>query len=837
MVAIYAAGLSGQSLVVVNEEQQSLVGVAVYSADYKQTTTSTAHGTIDLRLFDSTTVLTFSYIGYQKVTLPLDSLRQIDTLQLDILTNTLQAPLIVGRKEELASEIPYQLSIIKRANLELTAPATAADALSQHANVYVQKSQLGGGSPVLRGFEANKVLLVVDGVRMNNAIYRSGHLQNAITIDAGILEQVDVIYGPGSLSYGSDALGGVVHFQTRTPQLAEDNTPNSTTNLFLKYASANRGKTYHFDQTFSRKKWASLTSISFNDFGDVRIGQQRSSDFPDFGKRLFTVASNYDRATIDTVQANPNPNVQLGSAYRQWDMLQKFYWKPIAELDVTANFQYSTSSDVSRYDNLIELNSTDPSDLRFAEWYYGPQDRWLASLKTRLFQSNRFFDRALWIVAYQRIAEDRHSRRFGRTARRFNLEDVQVWSSTMDFQKQMGSSQLSYGLDWSYNQVSSTAGNEEVRTGAITYDETTRYPSGGSQMNTLGTYLNYKWKSADSLWTLHSGLRYTTTKTFSLFGQDDPIQWSPSYYINGVTNVGQDLNWGIGWTLQTPNGWQANIHAATAFRAPNLDDFSKIRVNNGFVTIPNPDLNSERSINGELTIGKIITWGQQRLQLNGTGFYTRLRNAIVRSDFPLPDGNFELEFEEATVQTQANINASEATIYGFSFNLDWKWHNAFSVRSSLNWTKGTRPYTFEDQGDTQHLELPLDHIPPLYGRTSLQYHRSKLQARFTATYHAAKRLEDYAVRSVTRNETTNTLEFNRTGTADNLELTARCADETYCVGTPAWIRLDIHTTYKLTSFLSLNLAVENLADVHYRPFASGISAAGRNWILGLRIQL
>ena len=83
---------------------------------------------------------------------------------------------------------------------------------------------------MLRGFEANRVLLVVDGVRMNNAIYRSGHLQNAITIDPNVLERVEVIFGSSSVGYGSDALGGVVHYYTKTPKL---NSEKKLKQLFL----------------------------------------------------------------------------------------------------------------------------------------------------------------------------------------------------------------------------------------------------------------------------------------------------------------------------------------------------------------------------------------------------------------------------------------------------------------------------------------------------------------------------------------------------------------------------------------------------------------------------
>ena len=89
--------------------------------------------------------------------------------------------------------------------------------------VFIQKSQLGGGSPMIRGFSTNRILIVVDGVRMNNAIYRSGNLQNIISIDALATEEAEVIFGPGSIIYGSDDIGGVMDFHSLTPRYSLSN--------------------------------------------------------------------------------------------------------------------------------------------------------------------------------------------------------------------------------------------------------------------------------------------------------------------------------------------------------------------------------------------------------------------------------------------------------------------------------------------------------------------------------------------------------------------------------------------------------------------------------------
>ncbi|HPD54586.1 MAG TPA: TonB-dependent receptor plug domain-containing protein, partial [Bacteroidia bacterium] len=120
--------------------------------------------------------------------------------------------------------IPQQVAAIPASKIRFGNFPTMAEVLQNSGTLFVQKSQQGGGSPVIRGFEASRVLLVIDDVRMNNLIYRAGHLQNVITVDPNILDRVEVLYGPSSTVYGSDALGGVVHLRTRKPEFSTDGT-------------------------------------------------------------------------------------------------------------------------------------------------------------------------------------------------------------------------------------------------------------------------------------------------------------------------------------------------------------------------------------------------------------------------------------------------------------------------------------------------------------------------------------------------------------------------------------------------------------------------------------
>ena len=142
--------------------------------------------------------------------------------------------------------------------------------------------------------ESNRVLLVVDGVRMNNAIYRKGHLQSSITVSPNLLDKTEVVFGPSSVIYGSDALGGVIHYYTKTPKLSDKKEVKS--GFFSRYSTVNEETTNTVSAELRFKKWASFTSISHSDFGDLKMGKNRSHGFSDWGKVF-----NYSENTEDSL--------------------------------------------------------------------------------------------------------------------------------------------------------------------------------------------------------------------------------------------------------------------------------------------------------------------------------------------------------------------------------------------------------------------------------------------------------------------------------------------------------------------------------------------------------
>jgi hemoglobin/transferrin/lactoferrin receptor protein len=132
---------------------------------------------------------------------------------------------------------PQQVLSISASNIKAINLATSATLLQNTSKVFTQFSQAGGGSPSLKGFEANKVLLIIDGVRMKNAIYRGGQLQNLITINPNMLSKVEVLFGPSAVIYGSDAFGGVISLYTKQPILGTKGGTNFEVNASSKFAN------------------------------------------------------------------------------------------------------------------------------------------------------------------------------------------------------------------------------------------------------------------------------------------------------------------------------------------------------------------------------------------------------------------------------------------------------------------------------------------------------------------------------------------------------------------------------------------------------------------------
>jgi len=781
--------VSQSTVLVVDEDEQPLIGVSVYSRDQTFQTISDQEGIAHLpQGISPSTILYFQFLGYKSQQLSLRQLSDNDYRVQLMPGLQLEEVVIVGRSEE-STRMVNQVHKVERDEILLLNQQTPADVLAASGQVYVQKSQMGGGSPVLRGFEANKVLLVVDGVRMNNAIYRNGHLHNAITIDGSALDNISVIFGPGSLKYGSDAIGGVMHFQTRVPRLSLGLDDTYSGMVYGRIASANGERTFHADLEVGGSRFASWTSITGSKYGDLKTGGNRTDGFPDYGKRFSYVEREYGN---DIEVNNDDVNVQVGTAYDQLDFIQKLLFQKSENEKFLLNLQYSTSSDVPRYDALIERSNDMP---RWAEWNYGPQKRWLSSLSYTNTRKRTYADLIHIIGAYQNILETRISRRFMDDIRERQDEYVQVYSLTTDIEKTINQLDLQYGIEVNHNIIKSEAEGINILNGTGGLNILTRYPSGDNAMTSVAAYLagNYKLSERSKLL---SGIRWTRTALEFDYLDSDEISWPDNFY-SGITSNNNALNWSLGLNNQYDN-FQIQVMIATAFRSPNLDDMAKIRVNGIELTAPNPELEPERTLNTDLTIGWSLT---NRISWSNTIFFTQLSDAIVRAPFSLPDGSTSYIDGPDTLMVVGNVNAQKARVYGISSRLAAGISDKLNLDATYNWTRG-RIIGNETS--------PLSNIPPSYGRIAMNYNSERHKSSIQWRYNLAKPLSEYG------------------GSADNPEYATP-------EGSLAWNTINLYHKWMLSEHINIDVALENILDTHYRSFASGVSAPGRNLILTGRI--
>jgi hemoglobin/transferrin/lactoferrin receptor protein len=694
---------------------------------------------------------------------------------------------MANRHQEKKSEIPHQIQVIKGQDIQLRNPQTSADLLEQHGQVFVQKSQQGGGSPNLRGFEANKVLLVVDGIRMNNAIYRSGHLQNVITLDPAMIARTEVMFGPGSVIYGSDALGGVMHFYTRSPELATTSKIKVKFNASARYFEANQSPQLHADLNLGFRKWGLLSSVSWNRFGDIRIGENGRNQYPDWGLRPAYIGQ-IPGSGRDSLFLNPDPFRMVPGGYEQMDLLQKLVFVPNERIKHQFQVQYSHSSDIPRFDRLTQ---THHGKLRFAEWYYGPQKRLLTAYNLTDYGKRTWYDMLQFTLAYQNLEESRINREFAKTWRNHREETVQVGSLNLDLNKTVKQNHFSYGAEIAYNQVLSHAYQqnllEEERRALDT-----RYPDGGSQWWSSALYFTHRWEMTPRI-SLTEGIRLSDVRLHSQF-VDTTFYNFP---FREITQNNQALSGNLGWVFKLPRAWRISFLGATGFRAPNLDDVAKVFDSQpGNVVVPNPMLKPEYTYNLEFILNK--RWDQQAF-LELSVFHTWYRDAIVLRPAQFL-GADSILYEGIRSQVQTNINAGAAVIWGGNINFWWQLADNWKLSHTLT-------YTF---GQEKSSDVPMDHIPPLFGRTALQYANKAWKAELSMPFQGWKRPERYAPRDW---------------------VNAEFATED---GWPAWWVLNAWISRELGQRLKLQFGVNNLWDQHYRPFSSRISAPGRNLYLALR---
>lgn len=724
---------------------------------------SNKNGIANIGLFNDYELITISHLSYHS-----KKIQKKDIGNVLLLNPKTQLLPTIAFNEDSKTPLSekYPVFTINPADAILL-NTSSSDLLADNSSIVVQESQSGGGSPNYRGMEASRLLLVIDGIPLNNAIYRSGHLQNSGTINPFFIEQISLLSGPASVAYGNGAMGGALLFSTKSNPHKENGIQ-----LHQQYESNSNTVLLNFLSNYTKEKFSHLSAFSIKSAGNLKMGANRQHGFKEWGNENIIT----------------HGQEQLFTAYQQVDFLHKINYQISYNNQISFNTQYSTSSNINRFDKLNDYEGSLP---KYANWYYGPQNRFLQSVSFSNKQHKLLFEKYKATIAYQNIKESRHKKKLGEHLINVRNENVHIYDALADFNKRIFNTKITYGIGFRTQNIYSSA-SLSGQEGSHLYN-TTRYPDGGSLVQDYFLYSQIilpMMKRLDlviggRLNKSHLTATYTDTSTYQL----------PFSTIN---NKNLSFANTILLTYKATNSTTFNASYYNGFRNPNIDDLGKVfSKNDSYVVVPNAELEAEYSNNLEATIDYSIKSVQLQLQL----FNTTINNAISR-EFASIDGADSLKYDGEMMRIQTNKNISSASIKGINFNSSYHFNTLLSLNASFNYIVGL---TYDNR--------PLAHIPPLNTKIELNYTINKHSFTFYSHYSAAKRAFEYD-----------------DGGIDNLE-------EATFDGTPMWCTLNVAYKKIIDKNLSFSCGIKNIMDVHYKTFGSGISASGRNFIVSLYANL
>jgi len=438
---------------------------------------------------------------------------------------------------------------------------------------------------------------------------------------------------------------------------------------------------------------------------------------------------------------------------------------------------------------------------RYAEWKYGPQ-KWLMNhLEINYTGRSRWYDQIKMHIAQQSFDESRIDRDFGSVNRRIREENVQAYSVNFDFKKIISPSHtLHYGVEYVRNDVSSNGHSRNINT-SEEFKVPSRYPE--SDWTSIGVYGNETWNINEKL-SLHSGLRYTHFMLNADFRNNlefYPLPFSETTLENG------SLTGSLGSVYRPSDKWVLRANLGTAFRAPNVDDIGKIFDSEpGAVIVPNPNLSAEYAYNFDISattqIGELV-------EVDLSLYHTQLRHALVRRNATL-DGRDSILYDGQFSQVQQIQNAARTSIYGVQAGAKFQLFEPFYFITDVNYQDGIEK---TEDGATSAVR----HIPPFFGVSRIKYETSRITLEVNGRYQGEFSHNDLAI--------------SERGKTDIYAL-----DQNGNTFAPAWYTINFNFLLKLSPKWMISGGLENITDQRYRPYSSGISAPGRNFILSAKVD-
>ncbi len=460
-----------------------------------------------------------------------DSAKTLDAIQVT-----------ASRRSELASEVPQAVTVIGKEDLKGRVAQTNADLLRGEIGAFVQQTTPGQAVVIVRGLKGSEVLHMVDGFRLNNAFFRNAPNQYPALIDPLMIEQVEVLRGPASVLYGSDAMGGVVQMLSAKPTYGLGFSGRAQ----LRTASADSSMIARTEVNYSSDQFYAHVGATHQDVDNLEIGGGSVLPFTNYTARF----------------ANA-----------------KFGWAINESHELVLNTQFGRQPRTPRYDELVPgFGQTRPTS---AEFLFRPQERYFASLKHVWDINNAWADRITTVLGRQDIVDDRLNRDFGTLNRDIEENTSEMIGVSTQFEKSIGDHYLSFGVERYEDEITSSRIRQNVATNAFSA-RPSRFPN-GSTMDSTGIYFSDDWQLSSALDVIY-GLRYSRFD----------IELPPVINNTGVSLNPNKVTGNLGINYEVATGFNVIANYGRGFRAPNVFDLGSFgtRPGNRF-NIPNSELNPE----------------------------------------------------------------------------------------------------------------------------------------------------------------------------------------------------------------------------------------------------
>ncbi len=565
----------------------------------------------------------------------------------------------------------YAIQVIDQEELDRDLPRTVPEALDQLSGVLVQKTASGHGSPYIRGFTGNRTLLVIDGVRYNNATFRDGANEYFAQIDSFALSQIELISGPSSALYGSEAVGGVLNLATRRSGIFDNPNGFVGGEQSIRVSSGDHSLVSRSEIDVGRGgAWGLRAGVTLRDYGDVRAAELGS--LPNTG---------YDEQAV-----NARLDIALGP-----DWL------------LTVNHQSLWQDDVPRTHSTIFsvpfAGTSIGSDLLREK----DHERSLTYLKLRGGTQSPWL-RAIEITASIQSRSEDEQRLRGDALRIDQGFDSDLFALSAVATAELGKTELSYGIDLSRENVGSARTDTDTLTGTIT--PRLQGPVGDdARYDQAGLFVRAVHELTPTL-ALDASLRGSLVNT-SIGRFADPTTGLAIAFEGDWSNLSGSLR------LQ----WQRDQHTvwggySRSFRAPNIADISRFgRSRSTEIEVASLNLVPETFDTFELG----YRFQSDAVQGGANVYTTSLNNYIAT----LPTGQIREGLTEVAKQ-----NAASGHISGVEAWLTAELGAGFSIDGNATWLRGrlTAPSV------TGLVEEPISRIQPLTGNLAVRWERNLLWA-------------------------------------------------------------------------------------------------------------